>query len=347
MIQRYHSTLKTGHDNKSMERSLLESMIQERDHKISCLQRERLIQDERIAKLQAALNELRVKHKEDTTWYRLELERVKNEKVLADAQLDLMMKEFDEKTTLHEYADIIKKASPAHIDSSYILRLQSQLCKAMHCMSVHEKQMIIVKENCDGVIQSLKEEIAELMEEKSNTEVELMNEISAMDNEKRTSDNFHQEKLEKKQALIDKLSKRIEELECRRGEKENRNHESYRKDEINSDSIGEDEGERKARIENISDKGPFIYPMKAKDEAKAKVKEEEAKEEKDKNLEHHPALKEDKEEPHVEEENIGEPKDNSDIDRNLGREKQDVDQPIKLSEIDTELSSIVSDVLGE
>ena len=76
-------------------------------------------------------------------------------------------------------------AAPVCVDSGYVLHLQSQLSKSMQTMGVLDNQIGMVKRSCDEVVKSLKEEIADVMDDKCRVEMELLNQLAVLDNEKK------------------------------------------------------------------------------------------------------------------------------------------------------------------
>ena len=87
---------------------------------------------------------------------------------------------------LHVYNEIMKSvAAPENNDSSYVLRMQAQLCKAMHSMGMMETQLQLTSAQQDQTSKSMKDVITGMVEEKSQVELKLMNELVLADNAKR------------------------------------------------------------------------------------------------------------------------------------------------------------------
>ncbi|KAL3924250.1 MAG: hypothetical protein SGARI_006071 [Bacillariaceae sp.] len=87
---------------------------------------------------------------------------------------------------LHVYNEIMKSvAAPENNDSSYVLRMQAQLCKAMHSMCMMEKQLQLSTAQQDQTTKAMKDVITRMVEEKSQVELKLMNELVLADTAKR------------------------------------------------------------------------------------------------------------------------------------------------------------------
>lgn len=71
------------------------------------------------------------------------------------------------------------------ITKEAVLDLQAQLEKRDKMIRVMNNQIALVRSSSDNVIKSLKDEISDLMDEKSRVEVNLMNQLTVLDREKR------------------------------------------------------------------------------------------------------------------------------------------------------------------
>ena len=76
---------------------------------------------------------------------------------------------------LHVYNEIMKSVSTAESnDSSYVLRMQAQLCKAMHSMGMVETQYQLTQTQQETLQKSLKDVKTDMIEEKTQVELKLM-----------------------------------------------------------------------------------------------------------------------------------------------------------------------------
>jgi chromosome segregation ATPase len=108
---------------------------------------------------------------------------------------------------LHLYADILRESAPESVDSSYVIRMQSQLCKAMHSMGILEHQLHIVNQYSSDVVKAQKDAINAVAEEKTKMELEMMNELVLIDDAKKQVEEECKPKLEKLQLAIVDLRK--------------------------------------------------------------------------------------------------------------------------------------------
>jgi len=201
-----------------MERELLRDMIQDRDRRIASIRRKMEIQEEKMSRFKrelALIKERRmiseIAHIEQLTQLMEDKER--GEKALDRLQQDLKKQQGD---SLQLYAEVIKKDAskiPEATDSSYVMRMQAQLCKCMHSMGIVENQMELVKETCEELIKSLKDAITKTMEEKSQVELKFMNELVMTDNERQDLEKELKERLEQLRNQISHIEERLEDIE--------------------------------------------------------------------------------------------------------------------------------------
>jgi hypothetical protein len=88
---------------------------------------------------------------------------------------------------LHVYHEIMKSvaSSERNNESSYVLRMQAQLCKAMHSMGMMETQLQLTTLQQEQTQKAMKDVITSMVEEKSQVELKLMNELVLADNARR------------------------------------------------------------------------------------------------------------------------------------------------------------------
>jgi hypothetical protein len=107
-------------------------------------------------------------------------------------------------------------AAMAGIDSSsnYVVRMQSQLCKAMHGMGIMETQLVLTREQTEIYKKKSKDVITDLVEEKSQVELKIVNELIVADTSrqevetkrKTQHDSFFKEKYD----LLEKIERQNE-----------------------------------------------------------------------------------------------------------------------------------------
>merc|ERR1719253_2341083 len=106
----------------------------------------------------------------------------------------------------------MRSANSCQVESSYVIRLQAQLCRAMHSLGVMESQLALVKENCSSLIKFMKEDLSHMVDDRTRREIELMNGLAKVDNEKRVMAEDMKAKMTEKEELLDQVREEYEEL---------------------------------------------------------------------------------------------------------------------------------------
>ena len=106
----------------------------------------------------------------------------------------------------------MRSANSSQVESSYVIRLQAQLCRAMHSLGVMESQLALVKENCSSLIKFMKEDLSHMVDDRTRREIELMNGLAKVDNEKRVMAEDMKAKMTEKEELLDQVREEYEEL---------------------------------------------------------------------------------------------------------------------------------------
>jgi hypothetical protein len=198
----------------SDERNLLASMIAERDAQISSLTHQlhsttdalRDVQRE-VSSKSSARRQQREEH--SSTIKRLKDEHSESRRVLARFESNVKS---GGGLRVHEYAALMRSANSTRVESSYVLRLQAQLCRAMHGLGVMESQLALVKENCSGLIKFMKEDLSHMVDDRTCREIELMNGLAKVDNEKRVMASEMERKIREREELLDQVREEYEEL---------------------------------------------------------------------------------------------------------------------------------------
>ena len=204
-----------------MEKELLNQMIHDRDRRIASIKRKMEEQHLKMAQFQEELVEIKEKREASEIAHMDELtllmeDKEVGERALGRLQDDLKKQQGD---SLQLYAEVIKKDVaktkniPDATDSSYVMRMQAQLCKCMHSMGIMENQTELVKATCDELIKSLKEAVNRTIDEKTNVELQFMNELVMTDNNRRENEEEMKEKLDKLHEQIKELEEKLEDHE--------------------------------------------------------------------------------------------------------------------------------------
>jgi DNA repair exonuclease SbcCD ATPase subunit len=245
-----------------MEKELLNQMIYDRDRRIASIKQKMEDQHQKMVKFQDELVEIKKRREESEIAHMEELTRLMEEREVGDRQLwrlqeDLKKQQGD---SLQLYAEVIKKGvakvSNAK-DSSYVMRMQAQLCKCMHSMGIMENQTELVKATCDQLIKSLKEAVNQTIDEKTNVELQFMNELVMTDNSRREVE-------EKMNTKLDKLQDEIARLEEKLADRDSDTESDSEVDEEEEEEKRELKKELKERNEEIEALQKQIDAQKAR-----------------------------------------------------------------------------------
>ncbi len=186
-----------------LDQEELTQQLLERDERIASLERQRAKQDEATAMLRSELGAVQIKHKEECYWLRLEVDNLRKDKEAVEDRMAELYRDMREIDNMNEEHDLMGGgAAPVCVDSGYVLHLQSQLSKSMQTMGVLDNQIGMVKRSCDEVVKSLKEEIADVMDDKCRVEMELLNQLAVLDNEKKNLEDECEERVRVEKSKI-------------------------------------------------------------------------------------------------------------------------------------------------
>ena len=252
-----------------MEKELLNQMIQDRDRRIASIKRKMEDQFLKMSKFQEELAEIKSKRETSEIDHMDELtmlmeKKDEGERALGRLQNDLKQQQGD---SLQLYAEVIKRDAanniPDRTDSSYVMRMQAQLCKCMHSMGIMENQTELVKSTCDELIKPLKEAVNRTIDEKTNVELQFMNELVMMDNKKREHEEGLKSSLDELRAQIAEIEEKLE------------NHQS---DSDSDSEIDEEEEEEKELLKKeLKERNEEIAAVQKEiEEQKERIKQLEA-----------------------------------------------------------------------
>lgn len=201
-----------------METELLNQMIHDRDRRIGSIKKKMEEQHERMATFQEELVEIKQRREESEIAHMDELTKLMEQKEVGERALGRLQEDLKKQQgdSLQLYAEVIKKDAakiPDATDSSYVMRMQAQLCKCMHSMGIMENQTELVKATCDELIRSLKDAVNRTIDEKTTVELQCMNELVMTDNDRREAEEKMKEKLENLREEITDLEEKLEDCE--------------------------------------------------------------------------------------------------------------------------------------
>lgn len=183
--------------------SNMEQLLKEKDLKIAALERIKQRQDEEIADLRNELGASEIHHKEELYWLRLELDNLRREKEDVEDRIDTLYRDLKE---MEGEEDIPTEISN---DPEYVRNLQAQVSKYVRTLGILEQQTNMVKESCDEIVKSLKEEIADVMDDKVRMEMDLLNQLASLDSDKRELEMEFEEQVKLRDEKIANLKQGI------------------------------------------------------------------------------------------------------------------------------------------
>ncbi len=176
----------TGKKKKTEEKILLINRQRQR-----ILMEANIEKDKRLEDLEKEINDHNTQHQEGIYWLRMQLETSRLEKTAADERISELQKELRSLTSMQPARNI--SLDPTITDSVgggdekdvLIAQLQNRLEKFESSFGVMENQISMINSSSAKVIQTLKEEIAHAMEDRTRSELDLRNQLSKLDNENR------------------------------------------------------------------------------------------------------------------------------------------------------------------
>jgi hypothetical protein len=204
-----------------MEEELLDQMIRDREFQLAMIRKKVDDQTRKMELAKTSLEDTKKKYSENHIEQQMEVDTLvqRHSKLLTqykEANQALDMKKQQQGPQLHLYNEIMKSLTvPTDSqDSSYVTRMQAQLCKAMHSMGMVETQLAMSTSQTEGVQKYLRESKTSLLEDKTLVELKLMNDLVGADNlRKGVADKVQKQAVEftkEKDALLDKIEQQQE-----------------------------------------------------------------------------------------------------------------------------------------
>jgi chromosome segregation ATPase len=188
----------------------LEKQIRDRDANISSLEKVRLEKHQELAALQKELEEERLRQMKESILHRIEVERLKRQTKAVEERLEALEKDMQDKDAIHEYANLIKGVAPkGGVDSQYVMKLQSQLAKAVKKMDATAHQMAQVEQSCEDVVNSLKKDISEIVEDRCRTELELRKQLELLEEQKAEMQAEYDDRIRENQRELERLKEKV------------------------------------------------------------------------------------------------------------------------------------------
>lgn len=193
---------------------MLQEMIRDRETQIKWIERKMEEQTLKMAQTKKDLEEIKEGLVKSTVEQQDEVVELQTHHTKLIKDFNVAKEAMDMKkqqTALHTYQEVMKSvAAPESRDSSYVLRMQAQLCKAMHSMGIMENQLALTTNQSESLSKYLSASMTVTMEEKSQVELKLMNDLLAVDSTKQDVEEKHKSMMDEYRKEKDTLEKLIE-----------------------------------------------------------------------------------------------------------------------------------------
>mmetsp|Transcript_30138 Transcript_30138/g.72351 ORF Transcript_30138/g.72351 Transcript_30138/m.72351 type:complete len:283 (-) Transcript_30138:145-993(-) len=254
-----------------MEEVFLQEMVRDRENQIAMIRKKLDDQDKKMELTQKQLEETKKKYTENHLSHQMEIDELmqNQSKLLSkykDANEELDLKKQQQGPQLQTYNEVMSSLATEEEaqDSSYVTRMQAQLCKAMHSMGMVETQLALSTTQVEGLQKLLRDEKTLLLEEKTQVELKIMNDLVATDNERKEVSEKVQKQADEFTAEKDALLEKFEEQQEQEQNEEKEDEE-------------EDDEEEKAELMEILGEGREEIERMEKENAEEKAKLEELK----------------------------------------------------------------------
>ncbi|KAL7541983.1 hypothetical protein ACHAXR_011411 [Thalassiosira sp. AJA248-18] len=225
------------------QRGTLEYQINRRDAYISKLQSDLHKMQTQLGQYQKDNNTLRRQQLESTHRHSIAIKLWRRTNDGLGARVECFENETTP-TAAREIANLIRDAAPPNKDSAYLMMLQDQLTKATAKLDHLGSQTEIVLHKGEEVVESLREEMNEVIRERCRMELELLDQERMLEDDMRRMVLKTERRLKRVQGEIDFLEKNA--VECLKNQEE---------DEADDDDDGEDENKKEGISEDEKENG--------------------------------------------------------------------------------------------
>ncbi|CAJ1942370.1 unnamed protein product [Cylindrotheca closterium] len=261
-----------------MEEVFLQEMVRDREIQIGMIRKKLEDQEKKLELTKKSLEETKKIYTENHLSHQMELDELmqKQSKLLSqykDANEELDLKKQQQGPQLQVYNEVMSSLETAEgdeaaQDSSYVTRMQAQLCKAMHSMGMVETQLALSTTQVEGLQKQLRESKTTLIEDKTQVELKLMNDLVLADNARKEVSEKVTKQTEEFTAQKDALLEKFEEQQEQQDEEKEGEEEEEEE---------EDDEEEKAELTEILVEGREEIARLEAENAKEKAKLEELK----------------------------------------------------------------------
>ena len=203
------------------DHKILEDKVGERSEMEIALEKIRQEKQKELEALQKDFEEEPLIQMKEQLVHKIESDRLKKQTKAVDERLATLEKDMRDKQAIHEYATLIKGVAPqGDVDSQYLIKLQNQLAKAVKKMEGTTAKMTQIENSCDQVVNSLRSEITEIVEDRCRTELELRKQLEVLKEKTREMQSEYDERIKENQKTLEDLKTKaaaevpLEELEA-------------------------------------------------------------------------------------------------------------------------------------
>ena len=234
-----------------MEVELLRQMMVERETRIELVKQKLAFAEDKQQELRSELEQVkeqRLNESIDQQGERLECQHNHTE---ATKQLEQLTRDLNQQmASLQKYVVMVQQQQDKNqqmqqpADSSFVMQMQAQLCKAMHSQGIIDHQLRLANQHADGLVKQLREALVQVEEERSKVELEFMNSLVKEDSETRDIENGFKERLAEIHKEIAQLEDDLEEKSKGSDDEESENDEE-------NDEDDEEDAEAKQELMNM------------------------------------------------------------------------------------------------
>jgi hypothetical protein len=254
-----------------MEVQLLKEMIDDREQRIAVVKRKTDEQAEKEKRLRDELNEVHAKNNSQKDANRTEKTNLLQQKQSVETKLSDMSRDLQQQgASLKTYAGTIQQ-DQSSADAASVMRMQAQLCKAMHSMGIIDHQVELARQHAETILKYQKDSVATMTEEKSQVELKLMNDLMNIDLERRDVEKDLTAKLAEIRKEIDRTERQIEESRDSDEEEESKTEEG---DEEEDEEEKEEKEMKEELLRLLQEKKVEIEKIEQATEQQAETIEE-------------------------------------------------------------------------
>lgn len=170
------------------------------------------IEKSRLRDVKQKINDMRSEHDSEMRGRDLMIESLQSENSSLRDRLGNLVSEANDRHTVSEYAKLVTESVPRPqvIDSTNILMLQSQLCRALHTLVILENQDELQESAESDRVKYLQSELAKRGDESFLTEMEHMKDLLTMGREMERKTMESNKKLEERENELEKMRTELE-----------------------------------------------------------------------------------------------------------------------------------------